>query len=536
MTILSAAWEAFQAYWQVSLVGLALAAGYLYWTRQTSAPSSAWARPADLKPMLQAHPDEGRMAFATLGKKMLVAPQEGWMCVLGGTRMNKTRSIVNPIVREAPGRAFVLSVKGDLFKATHAQRPGEVWLYDPTRSLSDPLPDGVTRAGYSPIDSIQDAILKGDYDAAVNEAQNTARAIAKESAIKSTEGGDFWAEAAAGILAAFMFAVALARVNGMNMDMEEVCHWAKTEQHEQALDLLRGHHSGGMLADTLQGHVKKDPKIAGSAFVTLQVALAAFDDPVVMESTRLEPRYRATWLLEQQQPGKPHPQRTVYVVGNAHEQERLAPLFLGIVRETTRVQITLGQTAIDQDRRGLPDALIHPRDQLYLVLDEAANIAPIPDLHTMASITAGLGIKGLIVFQDLAQARQRLGAEKAKSILANCSTRIMTGSMGDVDTLQYMAALLGEEDHTTTSRTSSNGDTSTTSSQQRRPVAINLRTLPKGQVLVIAANFKPVLAQLRDPDSGIPAEPRQNRHQRTHHSADPSGPVADRTDSEVVAA
>jgi len=55
---------------------------------------------------------------------------------------------------------------------------------------------------------------------------------------------------------------------------------------------------------------------------------------------------------------------------------------------------------------------------LLLVLDEAANIAPIPNLDEIASTGAGQGVQLLSVFQDLAQVRSRYG-DRAQTIVNN---------------------------------------------------------------------------------------------------------------------
>ncbi len=41
------------------------------------------------------------------------------------------------------------------------------------------------------------------------------------------------------------------------------------------------------------------------------------------------------------------------------------------------------------------------------MLDEAANVAPIPDLDALASTGAGQGIQLVTVFQDIAQVNAR---------------------------------------------------------------------------------------------------------------------------------
>ena len=81
---------------------------------------------------------------------------------------------------------------------------------------------------------------------------------------------------------------------------------------------------------------------------------------------------------------------------------------------------------------------------LLLVLDEAANIAPIQDLDTLASTGAGLGIQLVTVCQDLAQLAARYGPERSRTIANNHRAKLLLSGVSDLATLDLVSGLAGE--------------------------------------------------------------------------------------------
>ena len=108
--------------------------------------------------------------------------------------------------------------------------------------------------------------------------------------------------------------------------------------------------------------------------------------------------------------------------------------------------------------RGLPVAIVEeafarssrtgqPIDPpLMLCLDEAANVAPLPNLGEIASIAAGQGVQVLSVFQNLSQVSERWGRDRAETVVANHVARLFGSGIADRATLDYLGAVLGEEE------------------------------------------------------------------------------------------
>ena len=90
---------------------------------------------------------------------------------------------------------------------------------------------------------------------------------------------------------------------------------------------------------------------------------------------------------------------TLYLCAPAHDQRRLTPLFVSVMRqiiEHVYDHVTRGRRPLDPP--------------LLVVLDEAANIAPLSDLDALAATAAGHGIQLVTVWHDLAQINARYGS------------------------------------------------------------------------------------------------------------------------------
>jgi type IV secretory pathway TraG/TraD family ATPase VirD4 len=88
------------------------------------------------------------------------------------------------------------------------------------------------------------------------------------------------------------------------------------------------------------------------------------------------------------------------------------------------------------------------------VLDEVANIAPLPGLPALVSEGGGQGLVTLACLQDLSQARARWGAA-ADGFLTLFGTKLLLPGVADLYTLQLVSALAGERQVTRTSVTES---------------------------------------------------------------------------------
>ena len=94
--------------------------------------------------------------------------------------------------------------------------------------------------------------------------------------------------------------------------------------------------------------------------------------------------------------------------------------------------------------------------RVLFALDEAANIAPLEELPSIASEGGGQGLTLLAAFQDLSQARTRWG-EAAEGFLTLFGTKLILPGIADPRTLESVSTALGEYDREVVARTRSRG-------------------------------------------------------------------------------
>ena len=179
----------------------------------------------------------------------------------------------------------------------------------------------------------------------------------------------------------------------------------------------------------------------------------------------------------------------MYLCAPAHEQRRLRPLFSGLV---TRVI----EAAYDgAARQGGP--LHRP---LLVVLDEAANVAPLADLDVLASTAAGHGIQLVTVWQDLAQLTARYGA-RAGTVVNNHRAKLFLSGIADPATLEHASTLIGEAEQpvssTTVDRGRSAGSTTVSATHRRLAPADALRRMSPGTGVLISGHLPPTRVTLR---------------------------------------
>jgi len=124
---------------------------------------------------------------------------------------------------------------------------------------------------------------------------------------------------------------------------------------------------------------------------------------------------------------------TLYICSPARRQKELAPLVVAMLSSL------LECAAYKAAGQGAP---LSPT--LRVLLDEAANIAPLSELPEHLSQAAGYGVRFATVWQSLAQARERYH-DAADSILANSTAKLFMGPITDNATRSYVEQLLGQE-------------------------------------------------------------------------------------------
>jgi type IV secretion system protein VirD4 len=426
-----------------------------------------WARRRDLTPLRVRRCRRGRLVIGRLPGRppALVATETRHsLLVIGPTQSGKTSGLAVPAILEWDGPVVATSVKDDLAGATFGWRSqqGPCALFDPTGGTAL----GAVPARWSPVEASDSWTSAQKMAACLVECTPGRRGLSDAA---------FWYAAAAKQLAPLLLA---AQRGGLTV--ADVVRWTDAEDFDEPGYLLHlaGEEAAALALSACAG---RDERIRSSVTTTLETVLAPFADPEVARSTATTD-LPVTRLLERS--------GTLYLCGPSHEQHRVAGLFSALV-----ASVVDAATSRAAGRGGTLDP------PLLLVLDEAANIAPLRDLDTLASTGAGLGIQLVTVCQDLAQLASRYGADRARTIANNHRGKLLLSGVADLGTLDLISGLAGEErirEVSTTRDLRDGGITRATSSALRRLAPTDqLRRTPPGEGVLVYGHLLPARVRLR---------------------------------------
>ncbi|WP_234121503.1 VirD4-like conjugal transfer protein, CD1115 family [Clostridium hydrogenum] len=80
--------------------------------------------------------------------------------------------------------------------------------------------------------------------------------------------------------------------------------------------------------------------------------------------------------------------------------------------------------------------------EVYFILDEFPNIGAIPDFTKKISTMRSRGISSCVIFQNIAQLKNRYPNEGWSEIIGNCDSRLFLGAT-DYETVEFVSKLLG---------------------------------------------------------------------------------------------
>jgi type IV secretion system protein VirD4 len=433
-----------------------------------------WARAGDLRP-LQRVPGgarrEGRLTLGRRGLRLLYAERRHALVAFGPPQSGKSAGLAVPALLEWDGPAIASSIKTDLLGTTLARRRalGPVFVFDPFSLASCPSHT------WSPLRAA------GTWDGALEVAWRLAAAAEVDQ--RSTEGGDFWAVAAEQRLAPLLFTAA---AGGAGMDA--VVRWTYgqggRELHEAVNRLAQTAGDEATIADAhaaydaLRAFEAQADRTRSSIEATAQALLRAYRFARVARSAR-SCEIVPDALLDES--------ATLYLIGDAKASKLLRPIFLALLGEI-----------VDRayERATLAGGAL--RQPLLLCLDEAGNVAPLPNLAEIASTAPSHNIQLVSIFHDLAQARSRYG-QQAETVINSHRARMLLPGVADLETLRYFAGLAGEEEAREVTRTTGAGGGTRSSGRRRRPLIAPeaLRQLPEGHALLLYGRLAPAEIRLR---------------------------------------
>jgi type IV secretion system protein VirD4 len=440
-----------------------------------SGRGARWATRRDLRPLRvdRREPHPGRLALGTvpgLFHPGLVAAEPAQsVVVVGPTQSGKTTALAVPAILAWEGPVVAASVKSDLLRTTRGRRNerGRIWCIDPTGST------GARPSTWSPLTVCRDW----------NDARRMTSDLAETARVDGASvDGEFWSATAAKLLAPLFFAAAR---DGRSM--ADVVRWVDTQEAGEVSVILEQAGVGEAI-DAARASWCRDERTRSSVYTTAETILA----PFVGAPTSTD-AFEPVDLL-----GGNH---TLYLCAPAHDQRRLRGYF------TALTQQVLSHAFVQATRTGKP---LDP--PLLVVLDEAAHIAPLPELDGLAATCASHGIQLVTVWQDLAQVRARYGA-RAPTVLNNHRAKVFLPGIADPDTLEYASRLIGDEEVTQPSETRDpKGGRSTTSTRGPRRLLPpeDLRCFARSEAVLVYGTLPPARLRLR-PWFATPTYPRSRR-------------------------
>jgi len=390
------------------------------------------------------------------------------LLVLGPPRSGKTTSVVVPNVLIGPGAVVTTSTKTDVVAWTAERRAkrGRTWLFDPSGTIG---PRGLTPLRWSPVSGCQDWAVAND------------RAHALASASRSGGGSylaDHWSERAEALLAPLLHAAALG-----GKTMASVLRWVLRKDVDEAVELTSGTDGHFLAADTIEGVLTTDARERSGIFSTAANLLAAYRNPAALQAT-IEPNFDPEAFVRSSD--------TVYICAPAAEQDLLAPIVIAFLEALRRLTY-------------LRPPVCPP---VLFVLDEVANIAPLPQLPSLVAEGGSQGLETVACLQDLSQARARWGPA-ADGFLTLFGWKMLLPGIADMRTLQLVSALAGDVDVVMRSVTETGNFLtalhtghprfSVTRHAERRPrLPIDeVAKIPPGFSLLLGPGTGPALLQLR---------------------------------------
>src|SRR4051812_29287253 len=386
-----------------------------------------WARPRDVPELVGSGPRPNRFTVGRLDRRLVATDDQAQACVVAPPRTGKTTRLVIPWLLEHQGPAVVTSTRRDVLEHTleHRAQAGPVWIWDPF---------SVDSMCWTPLAGCE------DWDYALQQAQWLADAVDEGS----NGGGDvarFWRGEAAKLLAPLLHAAALA-----GESMATVLRWVDAQTVDEPRAKLEA--SGAVAASIqLTGVGELDPRNRGTTYMSAGALLAAYRHPAVLRASK--PGFAPEQLLDAAA-------ATLYVVAPERHQRLLAPLNVAILSSL------FAELAIRTNAGRRPEPTVR------VLLDEAANIAPLARLPQHISEAGGNGARIATVWQSVAQMRARY-AHDADTILAGSTAKVFMGPITDQATRQEVTGLLGDQLVDTESMTEGDGRRSRTLGRQWRP-------------------------------------------------------------------
>lgn len=340
---------------------------------------------------------------------LIVAPQQS----------GKTTRVAVGRIKDAPGAVVATSTKSDLVDLTLFTRVGEAedrtaFVFDPDRVTGWPNP---TRWN----------IVTGCHIA--KEATQRAGAMVAARPLGQDGGGNikFFEGQAKIVLRCLLHAAALE-----DLTMAEVLSWARDFANDTPHDILQSHPRAlpGWADDLRKATRGEARETIQSTAMTLAGATEALTDPNVLAMvcpTDEDPGFDVDRFVAR---GRD----TLYVLSEGGDHVSTAPLVTAFVSAI----IAAGRRRSQHS----PSRKLDP--MLTFVLDELANVAPIPELGMLLSDGGGRGMSTWALVQSFGQLRARWGRDGFDTMWGASSLKLLLPGCTEGDDLERISRGIGD--------------------------------------------------------------------------------------------
>lgn len=358
--------------------------------------------------------------------------------ILAAPRQGKTSDFIIPWLHTWPGPAFATSIRPDVLLATAVPRRsrGPVAVMAPTGMIT--WPDVLRWDPATGCESFDTAHARADVMVTVGK---------RASANDSNDGG-YFAMNATNLLAAWLHAAGLSGGGA-----RDVLRWAFDERDDAPIRILASTpDAADGTAAMLDALYRLPPDTTrASLWTTAQTAVSPLLAPAARQVFLPVPG-QATDLAGFLRAGG-----TCYLMASERRASVLAPVVSAFADDLIETAALIAAAS--------PGGRLDP--PLGLFLDEVANIVPLPQLPALMSFAGGTGIFVAAVFQSMAQARNRWGADAAAMLWGASTVKAILGGLAGED-LREISELAGEYRETVVSWQRGHGGSSLTSSLQDR--------------------------------------------------------------------
>ena len=346
------------------------------------------------------------------GKPIAILPRDS-LAVFGGSGQGKSWRVAVRLILSAPGFAVVTSTKSDLLKATYwtRRRKGRIAVFDPEDITGWP-------------ERVRWSVIAGCDDP--DTAKRRAAGLVAARPLGKGEGGDasaFYAGRAATVLRCYLYAAAVA-----GKTLVDVRRWSKQTRCVEVSAIL-DRHLPDWGRDFQQVTASGDPKTDGNTMSTVASILEPLSSPNLMAAVDVS----ATDSLDLAEfVSGPN---TLYLASEG-DAESVAPFVAAMANEIHHLARHMSNRA--------PGGRLDP--PMRLVLDEVANVAPIPNLPAKMTDSGGRAIQLIVFIHNMDQLRKRFGEVDAAQLVKSASARLILPGLLAHDVLEDVSRLLGEQE------------------------------------------------------------------------------------------